>query len=51
MNKIVYNACYGGFRLSEKASNYLIEKYGIDINPKYGYLPDGMTKGLLRLLS
>ena len=50
MNKVVYNSCSGGFGLSEKASNYLIEKYGIDINPKYGFLPDGMPRHDERLI-
>lgn len=25
MNKVVYNACYGGFSLSEEAANWLLE--------------------------
>ena len=39
MYKVVINTCYGGFSLSEEASEYLNEKYNMGINPKYGYLP------------
>ena len=50
MYKVVINGCYGGFSLSEKASNYLINKYGIDIDPKYGYLPDDFQRHDKRLV-
>lgn len=39
MYKVVINRCYGGFSLSKEASEYLNEKYGMNIDPKYGDLP------------
>lgn len=40
MNKVVINTCYGGYRLSEEAANWLIEhgideSYYKDFNEKY----------------
>ena len=31
--KVAYNACYGGFGLSEEASEYLNTHWGCNINP------------------
>lgn len=39
MYKVVINNCYGGFSLSKEASEYLNEKYGMNINPEYGIPP------------
>ena len=35
MNKVVYNACYGGFSLSRKAANWLIEHGSDKITKDY----------------
>lgn len=40
MYKVAYNACFGGFSLSEEASEYLRDKFGIEINPKFGFIYD-----------
>lgn len=34
MNKIVYNACYGGFNLSDKAVQQYFEHKGIKVYPE-----------------
>lgn len=39
--KCILNKCYGGFSLSEEASNLYNKRKGKDIiNPKYGFLND-----------
>lgn len=38
MYKVVINRCYGGFSLSKEASEYLNERYNMNIDPKYGYI-------------
>ena len=50
MYKVVYNACYGGFGLSVEASQYLKDKYGVGINPAFGYLPDDVARHDKRLV-
>lgn len=49
MNKVVINVCYGGFSLSEEASEILRDQ-GIDIDPCYGYLPDDVPRHDKRLV-
>lgn len=48
--KVLYNRCFGGFSLSRIASKALVE-LGIDIDPKYGYLPDGISRHDPRLIA
>lgn len=35
MYKVVYNACYGGFGLSEEAIQYLKDKHGLNPDEKF----------------
>jgi hypothetical protein len=36
MTKVVYNSCYGGFRLSNEAMDRMVELgYDLKLNPKY----------------
>jgi hypothetical protein len=36
MTKVVYNACYGGFSLSNEAMDRMVELgYPLELNPKY----------------
>ena len=35
MYKVVYNACYGGFGLSEEAIQYLKDKHGLNPNEEF----------------
>jgi len=45
MTKVVYNSCYGGFSLSEDASNALLERRpDLDMNPKYGHVPYDLSR-------
>ena len=52
--KVAYNACYGGFSLSKEASIYLNENWGLNINPKYGYIDEESVprhhKGLIEVI-
>lgn len=47
MYKVVINNCYGGFSLSEEASEYLNERYDMNINPEYGFLPYSPSDGYI----
>lgn len=52
--KVAYNACYGGFSLSEEASVYLNEHWNMNIDPKYGYINEEVVprhhKGLIEVI-
>ena len=52
--KVAYNACYGGFGLSEEASVYLNTHWGCNIDPDYGYIDEDIIprhhKGLIEAI-
>ena len=52
--KVAYNACHGGFSLSEEASIYLNEHWDMNIDPKYGYIDERVIprhhKGLIEVI-
>ena len=50
MHKVVYNDCWGGFRLSRKACEYLNEKYGVAVDLKYDCLEEDMERHDPRLV-